>query len=287
MEFWNFRSWLFEPTTLGEAWRDIQWGHPEKDLQIVRDYNPHNPELQHLRIMVCGPTGSGKSSFINSVDTVLKGRLACQALADAPIGQTFTKEYRAYKIQKDSPGSFYPFLLSDTRGFENHADMGVKVEDIKLALKGHIKDGYQFDPGAAISEDDTNYRYNANPNLNDRVHVLVFVTSVLSLMADECLKKMRNVRLEARMLGIPQLAILTKIDEACPDVAKNKRNVYKSTYLKRKIMELHESLGIPLSCIFPVKNYNSEIDTNEDTDTLILSVLKHIIMHGEDFVNRL
>lgn len=52
-------------------------------------------------------------------------------------------------------------------------------------------------------------------------------------------------------------------------------------------MELFsESLGIPVKCIFPVKNYHSEIDPDDDTDTLILSALKHMINLGEDFVNR-
>lgn len=39
--------------------------------------------------------------------------------------------------------------------------------------------------------------------------------------------------------------------------------------------------------IFPVKNYHSEIDLNEDADMLILSALRKIINFGDEFINRL
>ncbi|XP_036945046.1 interferon-induced protein 44-like isoform X1 [Acanthopagrus latus] len=275
-----------ESDTLTEPWRKIPWGRKERDLQVVRDYEPHNEELEQLRILLHGPTGSGKSSFINSVDTLLQGRMTCQALEDAVSQETFTKEYRTFKIQKDGPETMYPFVFTDIMGLEKETNQGVGVQDLKLAMKGHIKDGYNFNPVSAISEDD-NY-YNKAPTLKDRVHVLVCVIPApsVNIQSAETVAKMREVRLAARDLGIPQLAVLTKIDEACPAVKEDIRNVYMSKYLKSQMELFSESLGIPVKCIFPVKNYHSEIDPDDDTDTLILSALKHMINLGEDFVNR-
>lgn len=49
--------------------------------------------------------------------------------------------------------------------------------------------------------------------------------------------------------------------------------------------KVSESLGIPLYCSFPVKNYHSEIHTDDNTNTLILSALRKMIDFEEDFVN--
>lgn len=51
----------------------------------------------------------------------------------------FYLQYRTYKVKK-GPGSFYPFVFNDVMGLSEETE--VLEEDIKLVLRGHVKEGY-------------------------------------------------------------------------------------------------------------------------------------------------
>lgn len=273
------------PKLLHEPWRKIPSTERGDYLEYIDSFKPVKEDVEHIRIMLHGPAGSGKSSFINSVDTTLRRRMTGQALANSISGDSFTTKYKTYKIPQKSPGTFYPFVFTDIMGLEGAANRGVCVEDIKLAMKGHVKDGYVFNPQAKLNS--TDRHYNSCPMVNDQTHVLVCIisASAVSLMTESFIQKMKEVRSAARDLDIPQIAILTKIDEACPEVQSDIGNVYKSKFVKKQMEELTQFLGIPLNCIFPVKNYHSEISRDENIELLILMALKQMIERGEDFVN--
>ena len=50
--------------------------------------------------------------------------------------------------------------------------------------------------------------------------------------------------------------------------------------------DLQRQLGIPLTNIFPVKNYHEEMDLNGDIDMVILRALRKIIQIANDRVKR-
>ncbi|XP_029911915.1 interferon-induced protein 44-like [Myripristis murdjan] len=196
-------------------------------------------------------------------------------------------QYKTYNFKKGRPGNLYPFVFNDTLGLEMDKYRGVDPEDIKLAMKGHMRDGYTFSPGSKLSEDSQYYK--AEPTLNDKVHVLVLVVTAnqAALLSKHNVKKIKDIRRAASELGIPQLAVITNIDLACPQIHKDLKNVYKSKHLKEMMEGFSQLVGIPMNYIFPVKNYHEEIDVNNEVDSLILSVLKQIIDFGEEFINHM
>ncbi|RXN11788.1 interferon-induced 44-like protein [Labeo rohita] len=77
--------------------------------------------------------------------------------------------------------------------------------------------------------------------------------------------------------GIPQVIIMTKVDEACPLVKNDLKKVYTSKKIKEKMHFCSEMIGVPMNCIFPVKNYHDEIDTDDDVDVLVLKAFDQIV----------
>ncbi|XP_005457763.1 interferon-induced protein 44-like isoform X2 [Oreochromis niloticus] len=271
-------------STFSKPWRPFPENN-EDILEFLNSYKPQNQEANHLRILFLGPVGAGKSTLINSIDSVLQHRVIVRGLTDAISGKSFTRKYKTYKFSKGSQGH-YSFVCNDIMGMEQK-DGGVHVEDIKLALRGHVKDDYEFKPQQQLTKSDERYR--SCPSLNDRVHVLVTVVPAgsVSILSEEVVKKLRKVRLAAREMDIPQLAILTKVDEACPKAKQDPKNIYKSKYLKEQVEKFSQLLGFSVNCIFLVKNYSSEISIDDDTDAHILCALKQMILHGNDFLTHL
>uniref|UniRef100_A0AAX7SJW7 Interferon-induced protein 44-like n=1 Tax=Astatotilapia calliptera TaxID=8154 RepID=A0AAX7SJW7_ASTCA len=164
------------------------------------------------------------------------------------------------------------------------------VKDVKRALKGHIKEGYrfvfQFNPERKLSKDDPHY--NSSPSDSDKVHILVFVVdaSTIPNMKQEDMEVIEDIRDEADEMEVPQIVLFTKVDEACPKISRDIRNVYKSVSLKEKITKFSADTGINIVYIYPVKNIHSESDLKDGADVLILHALRRIIERGHDFLNK-
>ncbi|XDV14625.1 hypothetical protein PO909_014847 [Leuciscus waleckii] len=266
-------------------WRSMDWNKDRQTLlTTINNFQPGNKEVSTLRILLHGPQGAGKSSLFNSVDTVLQGHITTRALANSvATGHSFTLECKTYTVKKDRTGSFFPFTFTDIAGLHNTCG-SIQTDDINRLLNGHINDDYTFNTAKPITEDDPKYK--KNPTRKDRIHCLVAVlpADTVSMMDEDIIREMTEVRKKARDLGIPQVIIMTKVDEACPLVKEDLKKIYTSKKIKQKMEECSCRLGVPVNCIYPVKNYHEERTTNTTIDILILDALNNILNFANDHV---
>ncbi|XP_036434366.1 interferon-induced protein 44-like [Colossoma macropomum] len=261
-------------------WRTVEWNQ-DGMIDALKAFKISNEKVGALHFLLYGPTGAGKSSIINTIKTIFKGRLFISCLAASEKSDTsFTKCYEKTEIEKDG---LLPFTFHDIRGLEKEDKDGVHTQDIISALKGHVKEGYMFKPTKLT---DDNQYYIKNPSLNDKIHCLVNVipADTISMIKDDFIQNMKKVREEASNMGLPQVIFMTRVDRVCPRTKKDLRSIYKSKKIKEKIRECSMSLGVPMNCIFPVWNYHEETEIKEEINCLMLHALTKIVHWADDYI---
>ncbi|MBN3289790.1 IF44L protein, partial [Polypterus senegalus] len=248
-------------------------------LKNIRTYKTVTESVEKPRILLIGQIGAGKSSFFNSVNSVFRGHVMLQATAG--YGATSLSQQ---VIHDGKGGNLLPYILCDTMGLEGSGiDEGILVEDIFSVIKGHVHDSYEFNIRAPITRNDRRYR--VEPSLADKVHCVVYVVEAnkISLLGQNLLKKVKSIRAEVNKMGILQLVLVTKINEACPEVKKDVTKVYRSRYLYEKVTQLGQILGIPVSSISLVKSYSTETELNLHMDILILTALQQMLRAADAY----
>ncbi|KAM9454185.1 uncharacterized protein Hap1MRO34_020109 [Clarias gariepinus] len=270
-------------STFEKPWRPVNWRLSERDamLRRLRDFQS-NKNVDHLRILVVGPAGAGKSAFITSVNTVFQGHstyLACSLTG----GSSATLKHTVYKLNKGTEGSFFPFVFGDTMGLETGSD-GAKTDEIVKILHGHIPEGHTFTASAELTADSSDY--NRTSDLHDKFHCLVLVVpaSNIAQLPNNIIAKIEEIQKSARELGIPQVVIMSKVDEACSQVKENLQMIYRSKKIKEEMEKCSIKLGVPMNYILPVKNYHEEITNNNEIDILLLMAVTTIVNFANEFV---
>lgn len=89
-------------------------------MKSVRAYKPSCTEATDARVLLLGPVGSGKSSFISSVQSVFNGRVTNRAMVGS-FSTSFTKKVSIKEADLHS-GSGFPsdrFMLGPATVLQN------------------------------------------------------------------------------------------------------------------------------------------------------------------------
>ncbi|ROL40865.1 Interferon-induced protein 44-like [Anabarilius grahami] len=237
-----------------------------------------------IRILMIGPVGAGKSSFFNSINSIFMGRMTSKAMSGS-AGTSLTTQFRTYPVKDGREGKPLPFVLCDTMGLEEQSGAGLDIGDISSILQGHVPDRYKFNPTAPFQPDEQ--KASRPASLQEKIHCVVYVIDAtkISLMSDKLEEKLAAIRRKVNSLGIPQMVLMAKVDEACPDVEEDLQNVYITSYIKTKVQEVSSRLGVSVSCVLPVKNYSQELELELNCDVLLLTALQQMLNFADDYLD--
>ncbi|XP_016146553.1 interferon-induced protein 44-like [Sinocyclocheilus grahami] len=272
--------------TKEKPWRNIRWTSIRRDelMQMMRDHKPLVTSVSRVRILMIGPVGAGKSSFFNSINSIFTGHVTNKAMSGS-AGTSLTTQFRTYPVKDGREGKPLPFVLCDTMGLEEQTGAGLDIEDISSILQGRVPDRYKFNPMVPFQPDEQNASRPAS--LQEKIHCVVYVidASKISLMSDKLEEKLAVIHREISSLGIPQMVLMTKVDEACPYVEKDLYIIYLNSYIKSKVQEVSSRLGVPVSCVLPVKNYSQELELELNCDVLLLTALQQMLRLADDYLD--
>ncbi|XP_038649657.1 interferon-induced protein 44-like [Scyliorhinus canicula] len=279
---------VYRVEKLKTPWRTMTWNEPWRKqslIQSINSYKLYRCSVPQARILLIGPVGGGKSSFINSVNSVFRGNVTNRALAGGGAING-TKMFRTYSFG-NADGKSPPLILCDTMGISEGTEWGIHSDDIISIIKGHVPKRYQFNTTSPIEPDTKGYIKSAT--IGERIHCVVYVldASKPTLLSPEMEKKMCTIQSQINDLEIPQVVLLTKVDEACPLVGEDVTNVYRSEHIEKKVLEVGKKLSVPVSCIFPVKNYWLDINGDDPTDMLIISAVLQMLRYADDYFQNL
>ncbi|XP_028260002.1 interferon-induced protein 44-like isoform X2 [Parambassis ranga] len=250
-------------------WRNMEWSAEKRTslMETVSSYRSSCEDVTRARVLLLGPVGSGKSSFISSVQSVFKGRVVNQAML------------QSFNIRGQKGGDPTGLVLCDIMGVGDGEVPGLSLHDILSVIKGHVSEGHKFSLDQPVSSETAGYV--KRPSLKDKIHCVVFVVDASKILTyPKGLKTtIQQLREHISNLGVHQVALLTHVDKICEETAKDSSSVYRSRVVQNMMGKAGALLGMSTSYIIPVKNYSAELDLDDNTDVLLLSAVDHILQY--------
>lgn len=270
---------------LQRAWRDIgYYGFSEKTkIQLLNKIGAIDPPCDVINLVVIGQIYSGKSSYINTLTTVLRdsGRISTiQNVYGQNFGSTTTK---LFEVTLKKFGGRKRLRIYDCRGFHTGT---FRFHDLPLVISGHIKKNYEFKKDRKIDKDDSIDAefYNPNPTITDQMHGILIVADVEKLDCEETEKEYHQIMDDVPDCNVPSSLILTKVDtlELCNAGSLNE--IFRSKHAEKKVDTVKNKFGFHDCQIWPIANYVTGINQDITRDILALLSLDNILEEALTYI---
>ncbi|XP_008291243.1 interferon-induced protein 44 isoform X2 [Stegastes partitus] len=266
---------------LESPWRDVEWTAEQRTnlMKTVSSYRPSSGEVTQAQVLLLGPVGAGKSSFISSVQSVFSGRVTNRAMVGSSSSSSFTK--KPFNILGQKGEDPTGVVLCDIMGLSDGEMTGLTLHDVLSVIKGHVPVGHKFSPDQPVTAETEGYV--RRPTLQDKIHCVAFVVDASKVLTypKGLSSTFQQLREHISDLGVHQVALLTQVDKICSETAKDVTHVYKSRIVQDMMSKAGALLGMSTSYIVPVRNYSSELNLDVNTDVLLLSAVDHILQYAD------
>jgi len=263
--------------------------------------------LSPPNILIFGPVGAGKSSFIRSLLEVVEGDSEAGSSVTTGKGEgSVTKSLNAYAV-KTSQGA-HVCTLWDAAGIEGGKSSTLYKDGVMAQLlKGH------FPEGTALTGklDDRTAGYRPTPTEGQRIHGVVMCIAAADVSDDSCAGAIAEFNSIVRDRNIPHLLVITKADEHDPDlldggvcgddqrgdddvapiqpkVPLDMRHIYRSDAIRKLLEKADTTTGFSQVDMAPLAN-----KTKQDVGgigvpkaCLLLGALRKIIRKTEEYRKR-
>ncbi|XP_069123072.1 interferon-induced protein 44-like isoform X1 [Argopecten irradians] len=263
--------------------RNVDWSTKlEEQLKDkVASYKPLSGlNLKQAMILLVGQVGAGKSSYFNTINSIFRGQISIQANAGS-AEKSLTTSFRKYQVRDGYAGKPLNFRLCDTRGLEE--DEGLEDQEIGYLLDGHVPEKYKFNPSVPLTTDTIGFV--KIPTLADQMHCVAFVldASTVDVIPVKVVERIKAMQTRINQRGIPQVVLMTKIDKICEEISNDVSKVFYSTAIKDSVEKVAMVMGLPRSHVLPVKNYECEVELDQNTNILALLSLRRILHFVGDY----
>ncbi|XP_034306896.2 interferon-induced protein 44 [Magallana gigas] len=266
-------------------WRDSpDWSSQtfQELKEFVANYEPlEEMKISEVNILLIGQVGAGKSSFLNTINSIFKGGISSRACTGS-AESSLTKSFEKFRVRDPSTKKYLRFWICDTRGVEE--GLSIKSDDLGFILDGNLPNHYTFNPVEKASTKTPGFV--KEPTVKDRIHVVVFVLdgSTLDVLSEGVVSKLKDIKNLVVDRGVPQLAFLTKMDKICETVNKDVSKMFTSSAVEDTVNKTADIIAIPRSHVLPVKNYEKETQLKTDINILALTALRQALMFADDFL---